>query len=92
MQYIAPNLSAIVGSTIAAQLLAAAGGLDALSRMPACNIQVIGSQKKGNLGFSKANMKMNQGFFGNLEMVKKAPTQFQIKLIRMLSTKFFLSN
>ncbi len=87
MQYIAPNLSAIVGSTVAAQLISAAGGLESLSRMPACNIQVIGSQKKSSLGFSKASSKMNQGFFGNLEMVKKAPAQFQIKLIRMLSTK-----
>lgn len=87
MYFIAPNLSALIGTSVAAQLMAAAGGLDALARMPACNIQVIGSQRKNMLGLSKAGAKSHQGFFGNLEMVKKSPPQFQIKLIRMLSTK-----
>lgn len=40
MDMIAPNLSAIVGSTTAAQLMGAAGGLSALSRIPACNLPV----------------------------------------------------
>ncbi len=40
MSSIAPNLSLIVGSEIAAKLMGLAGGLHALSRMPACNIQV----------------------------------------------------
>jgi len=40
MNFIAPNLSAIVGTSIAAQLMGTAGGLMALSRIPACNIQV----------------------------------------------------
>ncbi|CAI7889075.1 unnamed protein product [Closterium sp. NIES-54] len=37
---LAPNLSAVVGSAIAAQLVGVAGGLMALASMPACNIQV----------------------------------------------------
>jgi hypothetical protein len=40
MSSIAPNLSLIVGSEIAARLMGLAGGLHALSRMPACNVQV----------------------------------------------------
>ncbi|KAJ4453481.1 putative U4/U6 small nuclear ribonucleoprotein Prp31 [Paratrimastix pyriformis] len=40
MQFIAPNLSALVGPNIAAKLMAAAGGLDKLSRIPACNLQL----------------------------------------------------
>ncbi|GJP61001.1 hypothetical protein CLOP_g18209 [Closterium sp. NIES-67] len=36
---LAPNLSAVVGSAIAAQLVGVAGGLMALASMPACNIQ-----------------------------------------------------
>lgn len=40
MSSIAPNLSLIVGSEIAARLMGLAGGLHALSKMPACNIQV----------------------------------------------------
>lgn len=37
---LAPNLSAIVGRTVAAKLLGVAGGLSALVRMPSCNVHV----------------------------------------------------
>ena len=40
MNVFAPNVSAIVGSNIAAQLMGLAGGLVALSKIPSCNIQV----------------------------------------------------
>jgi len=40
MALIAPNLSAIVGSTTAAKLLGQAGGLMAFCKMPACNVIV----------------------------------------------------
>ena len=40
MHHIAPNLSAAVGTEIAARLMGIAGGLTNLSKMPACNVQV----------------------------------------------------
>jgi hypothetical protein len=40
MNVLAPNLSAIVGTTTAAKLLGVAGGLGGLSKMPACNVHV----------------------------------------------------
>lgn len=40
MHQVAPNLSMAIGTEVAAKLMGVAGGLDALSRMPACNIQV----------------------------------------------------
>jgi U4/U6 small nuclear ribonucleoprotein PRP31 len=40
MNVLAPNLSAIVGTTTAAKLLGVAGGLTALSKMPSCNVHV----------------------------------------------------
>jgi len=86
MYHLAPNLCEITGSTTAAALISAAGGLEALSRMPACNIQVLGAQKKNLLGFSKIGQKTHLGLFGNMEMVKNAPKDFQIKLARILST------
>jgi U4/U6 small nuclear ribonucleoprotein PRP31 len=39
MHFIAPNLSAVLGMTVAAKLIGAAGGLAILARTPACNIQ-----------------------------------------------------
>ena len=38
MYLIAPNLSAIVGATVAAKLVASAGGIVELAKIPACNI------------------------------------------------------
>lgn len=40
MNVLAPNLSAIVGTTTAAKLLGVAGGLSGLAKMPACNVHV----------------------------------------------------
>jgi U4/U6 small nuclear ribonucleoprotein PRP31 len=38
MHLIAPNLCAIVGSGVAAKLIASAGGIVELAKIPACNI------------------------------------------------------
>ena len=40
MNVLAPNLSAIVGTTVAAKLLGVAGGISALAKMPSCNVHV----------------------------------------------------
>ncbi|XP_021763039.1 U4/U6 small nuclear ribonucleoprotein Prp31-like [Chenopodium quinoa] len=52
MVYIAPNLSAIVGATVAAKLMVAAGGLELLGKMTACNVQLLGSQRRNLDGLS----------------------------------------
>ena len=40
MNILAPNLSAIVGTTTAAKLLGVAGGLSGVAKMPSCNVYV----------------------------------------------------
>lgn len=55
MTLIAPNVSAINGTRVTAKLIASAGGIHELARIPACNIQVIGSQKKVLNGLSTAS-------------------------------------
>lgn len=40
MSFMAPNLSAIVGTRTAAKLMGVAGGLTGLSKMPSCNVHV----------------------------------------------------
>lgn len=46
MTFIAPNLSMIVGASTAAKIVGVAGGLTKLSKIPACNVTLLGSQKK----------------------------------------------
>ncbi len=45
MKRIAPNTTNVAGATIGARLLAKAGGLDRLARLPASTIQVLGAEK-----------------------------------------------
>lgn len=45
MSLIAPNLSVLVGASVAAKIMGVAGGLTKLSKMPACNIQVKSQAK-----------------------------------------------
>jgi U4/U6 small nuclear ribonucleoprotein PRP31 len=91
MHIIAPNTLAIVGPTVCSKLISSAGGIIELSRTPACNIQVLGSQKKALHGFSTASAQLHRGHLGELDMVKNAPANDQIKLMRMLSTKTALA-
>lgn len=48
MSKVAPNIVALIGSRIAAQLIGITGGLIQLSKIPSCNLQVIGQVKKIN--------------------------------------------
>ena len=76
MHFIAPNLCAIVGSSIAAKLIASAGGIVELAKTPAGNIQVLGSQKKALLGFSTASASLHRGHLGEVDMVVNAPMKY----------------
>lgn len=51
-----------VGTEIAAQLMGVAGGLVSLSKMPACNVQVLGAKRKNLAGFSSTTAQPHQGF------------------------------
>ncbi len=45
MEEVAPNTSALTGATLGARLIAVAGGLNSLAKMPASTIQVLGAEK-----------------------------------------------
>ncbi|KAL1920468.1 uncharacterized protein VTP21DRAFT_845 [Calcarisporiella thermophila] len=91
MSLIAPNLTAVVGSTTAARLLGAAGGLTALTKMPACNVQVLGAQKKVSTGFSSVTMKQHAGFIYYSEICMQAPPDLRMKMQKMLAAKCVLA-
>ena len=46
MNLIAPNVSALIGSELTANLVATVGGIEQLSNIPACNLQVLGASKR----------------------------------------------
>ncbi|XP_075159648.1 pre-mRNA processing factor 31 [Haematobia irritans] len=91
MTFIAPNLSMIVGASTAAKLLGIAGGLTKLSKMPACNVQVLGSQKKTLAGFSKTQMLPHTGYVFFSQIVQDTPPDLRRKAARLVAAKAVLA-
>ena len=85
MQLIAPNLCELVGSLFASKLISAAGGVKELAAIPACNIQVIGGQRSSQIGFGQME-RNHTGIFGQMDLVKDAPKDYQMQLVRMLAS------
>lgn len=80
MYFLAPNLTHICGANTAAKMMGAAGGLTALSKMPACNIMLLGQSKKALGGMSQAAMLPNTGFLFYCELVQSQPPESVLTL------------
>ncbi|VDO06338.1 unnamed protein product [Rodentolepis nana] len=91
MALIAPNSSILVGASTAAKLMGRAGGLTALSKMPSCNIQVLGSQKRNLAGFSNNASLPHTGFIYHSEFVQKLPPDLRSRAARLLANKVALA-
>eukprot|EP00271_Cylindrocystis_brebissonii_P020029 TRINITY_DN643_c0_g2_i1.p1 TRINITY_DN643_c0_g2~~TRINITY_DN643_c0_g2_i1.p1 ORF type:complete len:500 (+),score=95.03 TRINITY_DN643_c0_g2_i1:421-1920(+) len=91
MGSIAPNLSAIVGSAIAAQLMGVAGGLVSLASMPSCNVYILGSKKKNLAGFSTATTLPHTGFVFMTEIVQSTPPALRLRACRLVAGKCTLA-
>lgn len=90
MGRIAPNTCALVGARVASQLVGLAGGLENLSRIPSCNIQVMGQEKRHLSGFSNIAAMPHTGVLQYAESVQRAPPDFRRKIIKMLAGKVAL--
>uniref|UniRef100_A0ACD5ZJH1 Uncharacterized protein n=1 Tax=Avena sativa TaxID=4498 RepID=A0ACD5ZJH1_AVESA len=73
MRYIAPNLAAIVGSDVASKLMVNAGGLEALAKMPSCNVHLLGVKKKNLSGFSTATFQFHASYVELTEIFQSTP-------------------
>ena len=73
MTFIAPNLSIIVGASTAAKLMGMAGGLTNLTKMPSCNILLLGAHKKFLSGFSTTAVMPHAGAIFYSKIVQDCP-------------------
>lgn len=87
MSVVAPNVSAIAGANVAAKLMALAGGLSSLSKMPACNVEVLGSKRKQLAGFSSSSILPHTGFVFESEIVQSMPPDLRRKAARLVANK-----
>ncbi|EEP78582.1 conserved hypothetical protein [Uncinocarpus reesii 1704] len=91
MNIFAPNLTALIGSLTAAQLLNYAGGLTGLAKMPACNIPPLGSKKQTQVGFATNVGIRHQGFLYNSPIIQGIPNDLKRQAMRILSAKLVLA-
>lgn len=87
MSFIAPNLSAIIGASTAAKLMGIAGGLSALSRMPACNVMLLGAQRRALSGFSTKTIIPHTGFIHYCDIIQHTPPELRKKAGRLVAAK-----
>uniref|UniRef100_A0A1I7YNS0 U4/U6 small nuclear ribonucleoprotein Prp31 n=1 Tax=Steinernema glaseri TaxID=37863 RepID=A0A1I7YNS0_9BILA len=91
MELIAPNLCAILGAQVAATLVSKAGGLAPLSRLPACNVLVLGAQKRTLQGFSMTNAMPHCGLIFYHQIVQSLPPDLRRKGARLVAAKCTLA-
>ncbi|KAJ2332551.1 U4/U6-U5 snRNP complex subunit prp31 [Coemansia sp. RSA 2681] len=91
MPLIAPNLTAVVGSSTAAKLIVEAGSLTALSKIPSCNIQVLGKSQQTATGLSSLSTKKHAGAVYYSDVVSGVPEDFRQKMLRKVSAKCALA-
>ncbi|KAF9438773.1 U4/U6 small nuclear ribonucleoprotein Prp31 [Entomortierella beljakovae] len=91
LTFIAPNLSAIIGTATAAKMMGQAGGLTALSKLPACNVQVLGKDRNLNSALSSASQVKHVGFIYRSPFVMSLPIEVRKKAQRMIAAKLSLA-
>ena len=91
MNVFAPNLTALIGSLTAAQLLNFAGGVTGLSKTPACNIAPLGSKKQTQTGFATNVGVRQQGFLYHSPIIQEIPNDLKRQAMRIVSAKLILA-
>ncbi len=84
-----PNLHALLGHVLAARLLAAAGSLEKLAKMPASTIQLLGAEK-ALFRFLRSKEKTKPPKHGIIFLhpfVSRAPKKKRGKIARLLAAK-----
>jgi U4/U6 small nuclear ribonucleoprotein PRP31 len=92
MTAVAPNVCALLDTGVAAQLMGLAGGLTAMSKIPACNLQVMGQPKNQSLGgFGAAAVLPHTGLIYYSTVVQQAPPYLRMKALKVSAAKVALA-
>jgi len=91
MHAIAPNLSSLAGELLGARLIARAGGLESLARMPASKIQVMGASKAlfKHLQFGAKPPK--HGLIFQHPLIRGSPLNKRGKIARTMAAKLAIA-
>lgn len=88
---LAPNLVALVGEMTAARMLAKAGSLLALSKMPASTLQIMGAEKAFLSAIKNKSDTPKHGLIYHSPLVTQASPSLKGKMARSLASKASLA-
>jgi U4/U6 small nuclear ribonucleoprotein PRP31 len=93
MMKFSPNVSVLIGTSLAAQMIGQAGGLTALSKIPSCNVQALGSNRKTLQGLANkaGSSSVNNGLISQCEIVQMAPASLKQRALRLVAGKVTLA-
>jgi nucleolar protein 56 len=86
-----PNFSALAGPLIASRLLAHAGGLEKLAKMPSSTIQLLGAEKALFRHLKGKGKSPKYGVLFAHPLIQKAPKDLRGKVARLISSKLSLA-
>ena len=91
MNVFAPNLTALIGSLTAAQLLNFAGGVTGLAKTPDRNIPAFGSKKQVQAGAATNVGIRQQGYLFHSPIIQAIPSDLRRQAMRIVSAKLVLA-
>jgi nucleolar protein 56 len=87
MEDVAPNLSEVPGPLLGARLIARAGGLEKLAKLPASSIQVMGAREALFKHLREGTSSPKHGFIFRHPLISGAPKPLRGRIARMLAGK-----
>ncbi|MEM2739273.1 MAG: C/D box methylation guide ribonucleoprotein complex aNOP56 subunit, partial [Candidatus Bathyarchaeia archaeon] len=87
----APNLTELVGPVIGAKLIAKAGGLEKLAKMPASTIQVLGAEKALFRAIRSGGKPPKHGIIFQHTLIHQAPKGMRGRIARALAAKLAIA-
>ncbi|MFP3984510.1 MAG: C/D box methylation guide ribonucleoprotein complex aNOP56 subunit [Candidatus Bathyarchaeia archaeon] len=91
VEEVAPNVQALVGSLLAARLIALAGGLEGLAKMPASTVQVLGAEKALFRALKTGARPPKHGIIFQHTMIHEAKKWQRGKISRALAGKLSIA-
>lgn len=91
MKEVAPNVTALVGPKLGARLMSMAGGLEALARLPASTIQVLGAEKALFRALRTGGKPPKHGIIFQYPQLHRSPKWQRGKIARALAAKLAIA-
>jgi len=91
MEAVAPNLTALAGPNVGARLIALAGSLERLSRLPASTVQMLGAEKALFRFLKHKGLPPKHGIIFMLPLIHSAPYWQRGNIARTLASKISLA-